>query len=146
MDDGAATAAALASLSGKGEGVAGKSPMPPRRARTVGAPVMEAAGTSAAVPHSQALGCLTQGWPHGCSAPLQGLQLEAARGSGGLPAPWGFAAWLETPRDGACGTSPPGHWGPSPAGAPLLQQGSKPTHLGLRTINFPNLHNNQLLR
>lgn len=85
----------------------------------------------------------------GGSARLQALKLEAARGFGGLPAPWGSAAWLETPGNAACGMSSPGLAGEqaaSPAGAPLLRQGSKPTHLGLRTINFPNLHNDQLLR
>lgn len=114
--------------------------MPPRGVRTRGAPVMEAAGPSAAIPYSQALGASTQGG----SARLQALKLEAARGFRGLPAPWGSAAWLET-----LGTSSPGLAGEqaaSPAGAPLLRQGSKPTHLGLRTINFPNLHNDQLLR
>lgn len=119
--------------------------MPPRGVRTRGAPVTEAAGPSAAILYSQALGSSTQGG----SARLQALKLEAARGFGGLPAPWGSAAWLETPSNAACGTSSPGLLGEqaaSPAGAPLLRQGSKPTHLGLRTINFPNLHNDQLLR
>lgn len=82
-----------------------------------------------------------------CSAP--GAEAGGSEGSGGLPALWGSAAWLGTPGDAACRTSAPGLAGEpaaSPAGAPLLWQGSKPTHLGLRTINFPNLHNDQLLR
>lgn len=33
-----------------------------------------------------------------------------------------------------------------PTGAPRLQQVPEPAHLGLQTINFPNLHNDQLLR
>ena len=95
-------------LGGQGGRFAGKPTVPPRRARTVGAPVVEAAGPSTAIPYSQALRSLTQGWPHGCSAPLQALKAEAVRGFGGLPAPWGSAAWLETPSDAACRTSSPG--------------------------------------
>lgn len=82
-----------------------------------------------------------------CSAP--GAEARGSKGSGGLPALWGSAVWLGTPGDAACGTSALGlaeEPAASPAGAPLLRQGSKPTHLGLRTINFPNLHNDQLLR
>lgn len=66
-------------LGGQGGRLAGKSAVPPRRVRTVGAPVAEAAVPGAAIPYGAQV--LNAGVL--CSAPGS----KAARGFGGLPAP-----------------------------------------------------------
>lgn len=109
--------------------------MPPCRTRTAGAPVAEAVGPSTATPSSS--GPSRRGdHPPGallCSRSCSRGQ-RGALGSASPPGPCSLAG------------DPQPHQLPSLAAAPLPRQGSKPTHLGLRTINFPNLRNDQLLR
>ena len=158
MDDGAATAAVLTSPSAKG------APSPAGRA---GREVCRQAHR--ATTQGEDSGCSRCGGGRSqhchpiqpgaqvlntgvaprvlCSAP--GTKGGGSEGLWGSASPLGLCSLAGDPQRCSLQDVIPrvaGEQAASPAGAPLLRQGSKPTHLGLRTINFPNLHNDQLLR